>query len=54
MDAILRRMLDDVPKRGGVLNRHYGSLDARDVGGPMEERLWHVQTQRHSLLVSHP
>ncbi|KVS21666.1 hypothetical protein WK32_18445 [Burkholderia vietnamiensis] len=35
-DAILRRILGHAPKRGDVLHRHYVSLDARDVAGPLE------------------
>jgi integrase len=36
-DAILRRILGHAPKRGDVLHRHYVSLDADDVAGPMEQ-----------------
>lgn len=36
-DAILRRILNHAPKRGDVLHRHYVSLDAGDVAGPLHE-----------------
>ena len=36
-DAILRRILGHAPKRGDVLHRHYVSLDAGDVAGPLEQ-----------------
>jgi hypothetical protein len=36
-DAILRRILGHAPKRGDVLHRHYVSLDAADVAGPLTE-----------------
>jgi hypothetical protein len=36
-DAILRRILGHAPKRGDLLHRHYVSLDARDVAGPLEQ-----------------
>jgi len=34
-DAILRRLLGHAPNRGDVLHRHYVSLNAADVAGPL-------------------
>lgn len=45
---ILRRILEHAPMLGDALHRHYVSLEARDVAGPLEQ----IRAAARSLVMS--